>query len=174
MVSLKSEIRQQRPFSSKEEEVLLNILRTADCLQREFQRRSREWGITGTQYNVLRILRGALPDGLTCTDIGDRMIAAEPDITRLLRRMSTSALIRQKRDSADRRIVRTFIAHKGLELLAKMDPFVAKTPVDILGHLTPVQLSHLIDLLELARTKCGEKTSGVSCNGQPEVSCDGK
>ena len=61
MTSLKSEIAQKRPFASKEEEALLNILRTADCLQREFQRRSREWGVTSTQYNVLRIFARFTP-----------------------------------------------------------------------------------------------------------------
>ena len=84
MASLKHEIAQERPFSSPEEEALLNLMRTADCLQRAFQRVSREWGVTTTQYNVLRILRGSHPQGLTCSAIGDRMITAEPDITRLL------------------------------------------------------------------------------------------
>ena len=64
MAALKHEIVQERPFSSPEEEALLNLMRTADCLQREFHRMSREWGVTSTQYNVLRILRGSHPGGL--------------------------------------------------------------------------------------------------------------
>jgi DNA-binding MarR family transcriptional regulator len=174
MVSLKAEIAQQRPFASREEEALLNILRTADCLHREFQRRSREWGITSTQYNVLRILRGSHPGGLTCSAIGDRMITADPDITRLLRRLSLLGLIRQKRDTADRRVVRTFISPKGLELLGKMDPAVAQTPVDILGHLAPARLGQLIALLEEARSKCGAAAaSPVTCDGTGSISCEG-
>jgi DNA-binding MarR family transcriptional regulator len=94
MAGLKREIAQERPFSSNEEEALLNLLRTADCLQRAFQHTSREWGVTSTQYNVLRILRGAHPQGLTCSAIGDRMIAADPDITRLLRRLKAQKLLR--------------------------------------------------------------------------------
>ncbi len=96
-------------------------MRTTDCLHRAFQRRTRDWGITSTQYNVLRILRGAQPQGLTCSAIGDRMITAEPDITRLLARMKALKLINQQRDKHDRRVVWTQISAAGLELLGKMD-----------------------------------------------------
>jgi hypothetical protein len=68
MVSLKLEIAQEPPFSSPEEEALLNLVRTADWLNRAFHRNTRDWGVTSTQYNVLRILRGAQPHGLTCSD----------------------------------------------------------------------------------------------------------
>ena len=87
MTGLKLEIAQERPFSSQEEEALLNLLRTSDCLQRAFHCKTRNWGLTSTQYNVLRILRGAQPRGLTCSAIGGRMITADPDITRLLARL---------------------------------------------------------------------------------------
>ena len=87
MVGLKQEIAQQRPFTSVEEEALLNVMRTSDCLQRAFVRRTRHWGITPTQYNVLRILRGAQPQGLTCSAIGERMITAVTDFTCLLELM---------------------------------------------------------------------------------------
>ncbi len=113
---------QERPFSSVEEETLLNLLRTADCLQRAFQHKSRDWGVTSTQYNVLRILRGAHPQGLTCTQIGDRMITADPDITRLLARLKALKLIRQQRDRNDRRVVWTQISDQGLELLQPDGP----------------------------------------------------
>jgi len=105
MAALKHEIAQQRPFSSMEEEALLNVMRTSDCLQRAFVRRTRHWGITPTQYNVLRILRGAQPQGLTCSAIGERMITTVPDITRLLARMKAQKFIRQQRDKKDRRVV---------------------------------------------------------------------
>lgn len=161
MMSLKIEIEQQRPFSSPEEEALLNLLRTADMLQRELQHRTRAWGVTSTQYNVLRILRGAQPDGLTCAAIGSRMITAEPDITRLLSRLKALKLIRQKRDRSDRRVVRTQISPAGLELLRKMDPEIERGPRELLGHLGPDQLSELTRLLELARKQNGS----VSCDG---------
>ena len=170
MAGLKSEIAQQRPFASDEEEALLNLMRTSDCVQRVFQRRTRDWGVTSTQYNVLRILRGAGSQGLTCSAIGDRMITAEPDITRLLARLKAMKLIKQQRDKNDRRVLWTHISAAGLELLGKMDAEITQIPRDLLGHLDRKDLSNLIRLLELARKHCGDGQSPVSCEG---VSCDG-
>ena len=153
MSSLKLEIEQQRAFSSPEEEALLNLLRTSDSLQRVFQRSIRKFGVTSTQYNVLRILRGAQPRGLTCAAIGNRMITAEPDITRLLTRLKTLKLIRQHRDRSDRRVVWTQISEGGLDLLKSMDPLVEKLPKELIGHLSASEVAELIRLLELARQK---------------------
>lgn len=151
MADLKSEIAQGAPFSSLEEEAMLNLLRTSDCLQRAFQQKARGWGLTSTQYNVLRILRGARPRGLNCAAIGERMITAEPDITRLLSRLKRLKLIRQHRDARDRRIVWTQITDAGLELLRAMDPVIQRIPVDLLGHLSGQELAEMIRLLELTR-----------------------
>jgi DNA-binding MarR family transcriptional regulator len=151
MVSLKLEIIQELPFSSIEEEALLNLLRTSDVLHRAFHRKARDWGVTSTQYNVLRILRGSHPQGLTCSAIGDRMITAEPDITRLLARLKTLKLIRQKRDKQDRRVLWTQISESGLQLLKEMDPVILKAPRELLGHLKKSELAELIRLLEQAR-----------------------
>jgi len=153
MSGLKIEIAQERPFSSVEEEAVLNLMRTSDTLHRAFHRRIRKWGITSTQYNVLRILRGAQPHGLTCAAIGDRMITAEPDITRLLGRLKTLKLIRQHRDREDRRVVWTQISEAGLELLKSMDTVVEQLPREMLGHISQSDLAELIRLLELAREK---------------------
>lgn len=153
MAGLKVEIEQARPFSSAEEEALLNLMRTSDALQRAFHRKIRKWGITSTQYNVLRILRGAQPRGLTCAAIGSRMITAEPDITRLMGRLKTLKLIRQHRDRNDRRVVWTQISEEGLELLASMHDVVEQLPHEMLGHLSQSDLSEFIRLLELAREK---------------------
>ena len=175
MAALKHEIAQERPFSSPEEEALLNLMRTADCLQREFQRVSREWGVTSTQYNVLRILRGSHPRGLTCSAIGERMITAEPDITRLLARLKALKLIRQQRDRHDRRVVWTQISDAGQELLRQMDPTVQSTPKKLLDHLTEHEVAELTRLLELARKPCVDGQSPVSCIGKLESeseSCD--
>lgn len=165
MAGLKHEIAQKRPFSSVEEETLLNIMRTADCLHRAFQRRTRDWSVTSTQYNVLRILRGSHPEGLTCSDIGRRMITADPDITRLLARLKTNKLIRQQRDRHDRRVVWTEISAVGLDLLRQMDPVVKRTPKELLGHLGEGELAELTRLLELARKNCGDAQTPVSCKG---------
>jgi len=151
MPDLKLEILQELPFSSKEEEALLNLIRTSDCLHRAMQRRTKEWGVTTTQYNVLRILRGAQPHGLTCAAIGSRMLTAEPDITRLLGRLQKLKLIKQARDKHDRRVVWTRIAMQGLKLLLAMDPAVETAPKEFLGHMDKTDVAELIRLLELAR-----------------------
>jgi DNA-binding MarR family transcriptional regulator len=170
MAGLKLEIVQEPPFFSVEEEALLNLMRTADCMHRAFQRGARAWGLTSTQYNVLRILRGAQPQGLTCSAIGDRMITAEPDITRLLSRLKTLKLIRQQRDRNDRRVVWTQICDAGLKLLKEMDPVIQQLPIDLIGHLSKPELAEFIRLLELART-------GADVPEQPAlqepVTCDG-
>ncbi len=165
MASLKLEIVQLPPFSSLEEEALLNLLRTADCIERAFHLKTRDWGVTSTQYNVLRILRGAHPDGLTCSAIGSRMITAEPDITRLLARLKALKLIRQHRDRNDRRVVWTRISDAGLELLRKMDPVTLAAPIELLGHLDSAQLAQLIGLLEAARKPAAEPNEPLACDG---------
>ncbi len=154
VASLKIEIEQQIPFASAEEEALLNLVRTSDCVTRALRRKIRPWGITATQYNVLRILRGAQPAGLTCSEIGNRMITAEPDITRLLGRLKTLKVIRQQHDRQDRRMVRTQISDAGLKLLAEMDAVIARAPQELLGHMNSDDLGILIRLLERARQQC--------------------
>ncbi len=167
MASLKNEIDQGLPFASIEEETLLNLMRTTDCLERAVQRTTREWGVTATQYNVLRILRGAQPQGLTCSAIGNRMITSDPDITRLLSRLKALKLVRQQRDKHDRRVVWTLISDTGLDLLQQMDPTVHRMPTDLLGHLTGTELSELTRLLELARRRCAGNQTAPTCDGAP-------
>jgi DNA-binding MarR family transcriptional regulator len=166
MVSLRQEIAQQPPFFSLEEEALLNLLRSADCLHRAIQRKTREWGVTSTQYNVLRILRGAYPEGLTCAAIGVRMITAEPDITRLLSRLKGMKLISQRRDRRDRRAVWTQISPAGLELLHAMEPAIEQAPRQLLGHISADELTEFIRLLELARR---DKAAEPPADGENEL-----
>jgi DNA-binding MarR family transcriptional regulator len=165
---LKHEIAQKRPFSSIAEEALLNLMRTSDCLVRSMQRATRRWGITSTQYNVLRILRGAYPEGLTCSAIGDRMITADPDITRLLARLKTGKLVRQQRDRHDKRIVWTHIAPAGLALLGEMDPVIQRMPSEMLGHLSNTELAEFVRLLELARMPSQDSAKHVTCDGSSD------
>jgi DNA-binding MarR family transcriptional regulator len=165
LCSLRSEIAQQRPFSGSAEEALLNIARTADCLERAMQRSTRQWNVTSTQYNVLRILRGAHPQGLPCSVIGDRMVTADPDITRLLARLKALKLIRQERDKKDRRVVLTFISPAGLALLSEMDETISQLPAQLLGHLGEDDLRTLIGLLERARLH-GDNRANPTCEGK--------
>jgi DNA-binding MarR family transcriptional regulator len=154
VTGLKAEIAQTTPFASAEEEALLNLLRTSDRLSRAMQRVIRPWGVTATQYNVLRILRGAGADGLTCSEIGARMLTEDPDITRLLRRLKTLKLIFQVRDNHDRRVIRTRISEAGMRLLKEMDPVVKRTPQQLLGHMRAEEVAELTRLLERARERC--------------------
>ena len=146
-------------------------MRTADCLQRALQHAARPWGITATQYNVLRILRGAHPDGLTCSAIGGRMITAVPDITRLLARLKALHLIRQQRDRKDRRILWTQISEAGLARLAEMDEVIARLPAELMGHFSKRDLGELIRLVEAARLKCQASAAPPTCDGMP--TCEG-
>ena len=168
MTNLKQEIQQKEPFSSLEEEVFLNLLRSADCLRRVFQQKTHAWGLTITQYNVLRILRGAEPThdengrsavsfGLACAAIGARMIASVPDITRLLARLKALKLVRQRRDRRDRRVVCTQITPAGLELLHAMDPAIEKAPAEMVGHMSHAEMKELIRLLEQTRSAACDK-----------------
>lgn len=116
------ELHQTKPFATIEEELLVSLLRTTDVLSARFEQMIRPFNISMTQYNVLRILRGAGPDGRTCGEIGERMIAREPDVTRLLDRMEKSGLIKRTRDTSDRRVVVTRITNAGLKLLDEIDP----------------------------------------------------
>jgi DNA-binding MarR family transcriptional regulator len=97
------------------------LLTAADRLSLEAEQFIKQHGLTGTQYNVLRILRGAEPDGLPCKGIGDRMISHDPDMTRLLDRMEKRELITRARQSDDRRVVKTRITTAGLHILKKLD-----------------------------------------------------
>jgi DNA-binding MarR family transcriptional regulator len=149
---LKEEIRQTRPFSSAAEEAFLNIQRTSAALNREFEALLKPLGLTSTQYNVLRILRGAGSEGLLCRQVGERMITPDPDITRLLDRMEKRGLISRSRDSRDRRVIFTRITRDGLMLLEKLDRPVNDFHRKRLAHLDKNNIRSLIQLLEAARS----------------------
>jgi DNA-binding MarR family transcriptional regulator len=108
-------------------------------------------GISATQYNVLRILRGAEPDGLCRNELRDRMLTRMPDVTRLLDRMEEAGLVIRSRDNEDRRLVSTRITAAGRKLVDSLDAPVSAFQRRRLGHLTNEQLSTLIELLTLAR-----------------------
>jgi len=112
---------QKRGFPSLESRAFVALLTAADRLSQDAEKLVKEYGLTGTQYNVLRILRGAEPGGLPCKGISDRMISHDPDITRLLDRMDKRGLITRERQTDDRRVVKTRITAQGLETLSKLD-----------------------------------------------------
>ena len=119
--SLATTLKQNRPFVSLEQEVYLSILRTASELSYAVDQFFRPFDITPSQYNVLRILRGAGTDGLCRNEISERMVTATPDMTRLLDRMEKSGWVTRKRAVEDRRQVSTHITKSGMELLARLE-----------------------------------------------------
>jgi DNA-binding MarR family transcriptional regulator len=149
---LREELRQQKPFDSLEQEAFLSIGRTEAELGDAFERALRPFGISPTQYNVLRILRGAGPDGLCRNEIRDRLLSRMPDVTRLLDRMEDAGLVTRVRSDVDRRLVSTRLTDRGRALVDGLDQPVADEHARQLGHLSAVQLRTLIELLALART----------------------
>ncbi len=150
-MKLRDEIKQTKPFPGLEQEALLNLQRTAGQTLHWMQQILKEHGLTPSQYNVLRILRGAGEEGLRCAEIGERMLTHDPDITRLLDRLLRQGLIERRRDSRDRRVVHSRIGREGLKLLEELDPVVERAAKSLLGHMEPAKLDHLIELLEEAR-----------------------
>jgi DNA-binding MarR family transcriptional regulator len=133
-----------------EELVFLELLRTTDMLSRGIAQVLKEEELSATQYNVLRILRGA-PDGLACGEIANRMITRDPDVTRLLDRLEKRKLIERGRDPQDRRTVMAKITREGLKLLARLDQPILQMHCVQLRHLGTERLRDLEELLQEAR-----------------------
>lgn len=150
---LRAEIKQSKPFASLEEEAILNLGRTASVVDQAVAKALRPHGLSSTQYNALRILRGAGATGLRCREIAERMIARDPDITRLVDRLEARKLLERARSREDRRVVLVRITAAGTKLLASLDSALDELPVAVLGHLGPRRLKQLVALLELARER---------------------
>jgi DNA-binding MarR family transcriptional regulator len=148
---LRDEIKQTKPFGSLEQEALLSIARTAAVLEHAMGEELKAHGITPTQFNVLRILRGAGAGGLSRQDVRERMISPVADCTRLLDRLDEMGLVTRERDLDDRRVVTTRITQDGLQLLAALDRPVADFHRRQLGHMDARSLQQLVDLLAVAR-----------------------
>ena len=141
-----------RRHACPEEAAFLDLLRTTDMLARGVAHLLKTEDLSATQYNVLRILRGA-PDGLPCGEIANRMITRDPDITRLLDRLEKRGLISRCRETKDRRMVMTRIMPEGLKLLARLDEPVQEGHRRQLGHLGRERLRALSELLLAARAQ---------------------
>ena len=149
--TLREELRQTKPFNSIEQEALLSILRTSAELWDRVELLLRPHGITTTQYNVLRILRGAEPDGLCRNELRDRMLTRMPDVTRLLDRMEEAGLVERTRDTEDRRMVSTRITKRATQLLATLDPIVADYEKRFFSGIDRDRIQTLIDVLDAIR-----------------------
>ena len=150
---LQKELQQTRPFGSREEAVSLGIQLAAENLKAGFNDLFKTKDLTGAQYNVLRILRGAGKNGLSCREIGERTINRESDITRMLDRLEARDLIKRERQTEDRRVVLTFITDEGLGVLKELDRPVKELHKNQLGHMTERELASLSKLLRKARKR---------------------
>ena len=148
---LRDELKQNKPFRTVEEEAHLNITRTAAVLEHELAQGLKPFDITQTQYNVLRILRGAGPDGLCRNEVGERLVRKVPDVTRLLDRMEELGLVIRERGGADRRYVTARISKQGLALVDRLDAEISRIHRRQLGHVDAGKLRRLIDLLTEVR-----------------------
>ena len=133
--------------------VFVNLLRAADALARGAEALLKPTGLSATQYNVLRILRGAGQEGLACREVGCRMISRDPDITRLMDRMESRGLIARARGEEDRRVVKSRLTAEGLRILGELDAPVQELHRRQLHHLPAKELRQLSRLLERARTQ---------------------
>ena len=159
--TLQAELRQRKPFSSLEQEAMLSIARTAAQLEHTTAEALKPHGITPTQYNALRILRGAGAEGLCRNEVRDRLVARVPDATRLLDRLEAMGLVLRAREGEDRRFVRARITATGLGLLSRLDGAIVELHRRQLGHLGRRKLVTLIELLHDAREAPAPPVAGV-------------
>ena len=148
---LQRELKQTKPFPTPEQEGAIALMRTADLLRREVERALEPLGITGQQFNVLRILRGARPGPLPTLEIAERMIEQTPGITRLLDRLEARDLVQRQRCSEDRRRVLCSITPAGLELLRAADGPLHAAERAVIGRLRGPRLAQLVKLLGVVR-----------------------
>jgi DNA-binding MarR family transcriptional regulator len=148
---LQREIHQTRASRSLEEETTLNVMRTADWLNLQLMDVLKPHGLSGTQYNVLRILRGAGEEGASCKDIANRLVTRDPDITRLMDRLEKRGILTRNRAQEDRRFVTHHLTEAGLELVNALDRPVQDLHQNAMRHMKPKQLRELIGLLEELR-----------------------
>jgi MarR family transcriptional regulator, organic hydroperoxide resistance regulator len=130
-----------------EDQVFVAILKTADALSAQAEQLIKTSGLTGAQYNVLRILRGAGPDGLPCNGISERMISRDPDMTRMLDRMEARQWITRERQKEDRRVVKARITEEGLKLLKKLDAPVRELHKNQFKHMSATRQKTLLELV---------------------------
>ena len=148
---LQEELGKRHPFDLPEQEAALNLARTADFLHQPFEQLFESHGLSGPQYNVLRILRGHGAGGVPCHAVGEQMVARTPDVTRLVDRLERAGLAERVRTPEDRRVVLVRATAAGLGLLARLDRPVLDLHRRTLGHLTRAELAELNRLLVKAR-----------------------
>lgn len=162
VAGLHSEIRQNKPFHSLDQEAYLALIRTADEAKRRYHDLFERAGVTMQQYNVLRILRGAGPEGMPTLAVGERMIERTPGVTRLVDRMERKGWVTRHRCSEDRRVVWCRITSGGLEMLERLDDPVRQVDNTHFGALKPDELGHFVAYLDRVRADMRSRQEGGS------------
>lgn len=152
---LLKELKQTKPFDSPTTELIIHVMKTHEHLVGGLADVFKSRGLSLTQYNVLRILAGADPDGLPCREIRERTVNRVPDITRLVDRLETKGLARRARSAHDRRVIHIQITGAGLELLNELRQPVLDCQQRLLGHLAGNEMETLCALLEKIRSRTG-------------------
>jgi len=146
--SFVKQIQQTRPFASPEQEAMLASRRTAASVLAPWEKFLKsEFDLSTSLFNVLRILRGSHPTALTCGEIGERTIARDPDVTRLVDQLIARGLVARRRSEKDRRIVEVRITKRGLDLLQEIDPHALQVPRALIGHVSAAKLRRVTKLL---------------------------
>lgn len=151
--TLRNEIHQTKPFLSHEQEVYLQIRRTAELSNRWLTEVLKVHGLSTSTLNVLRILRGARPEAISSARISERMVARDPDLTRLLDKLEKAGLVKKQRDEKDRRVVNVGITPEGVRVCEAATHDTTVRLKEEFSHMTKKQLDQLADLLELARSR---------------------
>ncbi len=151
------ELKQKKAFSSAEQEVVLGLQMAAARVVEPWAKFLRTAAqLTTNQYNVLRILRGSHPAKLACSDVAQRMIDRDPDITRLIDRLEKRGLVKRFRTHQDRRVIEVGITTAGLDLLRGLDSQAQRMPKALLGNLGAAKLRQLGNLLETVISNLGK------------------
>lgn len=148
---LRKELQQSKPFATIEEEVVVEVQRTSQAVIRWIAEALKPSTLTPVQFNVLRILRGARPESLSCRRIAERMVTYDPDLTRLLDRLEAAGLVEKERDEKDRRVVNIHITKAGVQAVESASVAVRERVQAELKGVGPRKLSELADLLERVR-----------------------
>ena len=149
--SLQVELKKRNPFDSVEQEAMLSLMRTTDLLENRLARLFREYGLTPTQYNVLRILRGE-GKPMPCLEVAERMIQVAPAITRVVDQLLRLKLITKTQSDSDRRVFEIELTTAATKLLKKMDQPVLDLHASLLSSVKKSDLRSMIRTLEVVRS----------------------
>jgi DNA-binding MarR family transcriptional regulator len=145
------------------ERAYIAVVRAADRIATRFAQWLKPYGLSPTQYNALRILRGAGADGLPCGDIGERMLTHDSDITRLVDRLEKHKLVARRRDADDRRVIRARITQQGLDVLSRLDGPLREFHARMFASLNP-------DRVRMLQEICDELAAAAEAGGSGEHS----